>query len=268
MGGLVAHAEEGGGRVNRSKLHWLEGDGLPKGCMIIEAVPGVGNVGKLVVDGLLHKHPSRTLGWMLHPDFPPHATMDSEGLIRPPRIEISSILLADGSNLVVITGMMQPMTAAGQFEVSESMLELAADSESPNMLVLAGLATGPEEHSIHVICSDSKVRSSLESSDITVSRGQPEGGMIGMAGMILSLAPTLGVPAVGIVADTIGTSSDVLAANRLARWVEEAFGIPLELDLDTTEQTAVRLMEAIDPSDSIEDHLGADEAEVSADFYV
>ncbi|MEC8874038.1 MAG: hypothetical protein VX502_01455, partial [Candidatus Thermoplasmatota archaeon] len=59
-----------------------------------------------------------------------------------------------------------------------------------------------------------------------------------------------------------------LAANRLARWVEEAFGIPLELDLDTTEQTAVRLMEAIDPSDSIEDHLGADEAEVSADFYV
>jgi predicted ATP-grasp superfamily ATP-dependent carboligase len=92
--------------------------------------------------------------------------------------------------------------------------------------------------------------------------------MIGMAGMILSLAPTLGVPAVGIVADTIGTSSDVLAANRLARWVEEAFEIPLELDLDTTEQTAVRLMEAIDPFDSIEDHLGADEAEVSADFYV
>ena len=70
--------------MNRSQLHWLEGQGLPKHCTIIEAVPGVGNVGKLVIDGLLSKHPSRTLGWLLHPDFPPHATLDDEGLLRPP----------------------------------------------------------------------------------------------------------------------------------------------------------------------------------------
>jgi len=254
--------------VNRSQLYWLEGQGLPKHCTIIEAVPGVGNVGKLVIDGLLSKHPSRTLGWLLHPDFPPHAILNNEGLIRPPRLELSSILLPDGGTVIAISGMMQPMTAAGQFEVSESILRLAADSESTQLLILAGLASGPEERSIHVICSDAKVRSNLESDDITVSRGQPEGGMMGMAGMILSLAPTRGVPAIGIAADTVGTSADVLAADRLAKWIEEAFEIPLDLDLDTTEQTALRLLEAIDPTGSIEDYLGGDGAEVSADFYV
>jgi proteasome assembly chaperone (PAC2) family protein len=163
---------------------------------------------------------------------------------------------------------MQPMTAAGQFEVSESILRLAADSDSPQFLILAGLASGLEDRAIHVICSDAKVRSNLESNDITVSRGQPEGGMIGIAGMILALAPTRGVPAVGIVADTVGTSADVLAADRLARWIEEAFGIPLDLDLDTTERTAVHLLETIDPTGSIEDYLRGDEPEVSPDFYV
>jgi predicted ATP-grasp superfamily ATP-dependent carboligase len=92
--------------------------------------------------------------------------------------------------------------------------------------------------------------------------------MIGIAGMILSLAPTRGVPAVGIVADTVGTSADVLAADRLAKWIEEAFGIPLDLDLDTTERTAVHLLEAIDPTGTIEDYLRGDEPEVSTDFYV
>ena len=47
--------------MNRTKIHWLIGDRLPKHMAIIEAVPGVGNVGKLVADGLIKKHQSKTL---------------------------------------------------------------------------------------------------------------------------------------------------------------------------------------------------------------
>ena len=36
--------------MNRTKIHWLVGNNLPEHIAIIEAVPGVGNVGKLVVD--------------------------------------------------------------------------------------------------------------------------------------------------------------------------------------------------------------------------
>ena len=73
--------------MNRTTIHWLEGETMPENCTIIEAVPGVGNVGKIVIDGLVEKHPSRTLGWIIHPDFPPHARLDEEGLIRLPRLE-------------------------------------------------------------------------------------------------------------------------------------------------------------------------------------
>ena len=48
--------------MNRTKIHWLVGDSLPEHASMLEAVPGVGNVGKLVVDSLVEKHPSRTLG--------------------------------------------------------------------------------------------------------------------------------------------------------------------------------------------------------------
>ncbi|MEC7502996.1 MAG: PAC2 family protein, partial [Candidatus Thermoplasmatota archaeon] len=74
--------------MSRTRVHWIVGDGLPEHTAVLEAVPGVGNVGKILVDSLVSKHPSRTLGWILNHDFPPHSTFDSDGLMRPPRMEI------------------------------------------------------------------------------------------------------------------------------------------------------------------------------------
>ena len=254
--------------MNRTRVHWLEGEGLPKQSMVLEAVPGVGNVGKILVDGLIEKHPSRAIGWILHPDFPPHATMSDEGLIGPPRLDIIVVILPNGENVCIITGVMQPMTAPGQFEVAEAILGLASDSEARRLLVLAGLAAEPECRSIYAVCSDKGFRKKLEKGDIVVSRDQPKGGMIGVAGLVLSLSTTLGVPSLGVIAETVGASSDVLAADRMAKWIEQAFEVPLDLDLDTTKETAARLMEKIGGDGAIEDYLAMEEPEASTDFYV
>lgn len=253
---------------SRARIHWLEGSSLPKGCMLIEAVPGVGNVGKILVDGLIKKHPSRTIGWILHPDFPPHATLSDGGLIGPPRLDIESVIIPSGEQICIVTGMMQPMTAAGQFEVAESILKMANESEASELLVLAGLAAEPDNRSIHVVCSDGNFRKILEKADISVSRDQPKEGMIGVAGLVLSLSPVIGVPTLGVIAETMGASSDILAADRMAKWIEQAFEVTLGLDLDTTKETADRLMENIGSGASIDDYLAMDEAEASSDFYV
>jgi hypothetical protein len=254
--------------VNRTRIHWFEEDSLPKGAMFLEAVPGVGNVGKILADGLIEKHPSRTIGWILHPDFPPHATLSEEGLMGPPRLDIVSVLLPDGVSLCIITGIMQPMTAPGQYEVAEAILELASESKAIRLLVLAGLAAEPECRGIYAVCSDGGFRNSLEKEDIVVSRDQPKGGMIGVAGMVLSLSSTMAVPALGVIAETIGASSDILAADRMAKWIEQAFEVPLDLDLDTTKETASRLIDRIGDNGSIEDYLKMEEPEATSDFYV
>ena len=254
--------------MNRTRIHWLIGEGMPEHAAILEAVPGVGNVGKIVVDSLVDKHPSRTIGWILHPDFPPHSTLDSNGFVSPPRININSILLPDGRTIITVGGPLQPMTAAGQHEVSEAILEMASESGTPQLLVLAGLAAGTDDREIHVICADAEVRKNLEANDIPVSKEHPKAGMIGIAGLLISLSPLYGVPAIGLVAETIGSSTDVLAADRLASWIEAGLDLPLDLDLDSTEETARKLMETMEVGSTIEETLGASESEGSSDFYV
>ena len=250
--------------MSRAGVHWLIGDSLPEHVALLEAVPGVGNVGKLVVDGLVEKHPSTLVARILHPDMPPHSTLDKDGLLVPPSMLVHRVMLPDGRYVVTVGGDLQPMTAAGQHEVAETILGMA--TSTPQFQVLAGLATEVEENAIHVICANAKVRSNLKANDIEVSKSQPEAGMIGVAGLLVSLSPIHGVPAVALVADTVGASADVRAADRLARWIEEALGLPLDLDLDTTEETARKLLSSIDVSGSIEDHLGMS-AEAD-DFYV
>lgn len=254
--------------MNRTRIHWLVGEGIPEHVAMLEAVPGVGNVGKIVVDSLVDKHPSRTIGWILHPDFPPHSTLDSNGFVSPPRININSILLPDGRTIITVGGPLQPMTAAGQYEVSEAILEMASESGTPQLLVLAGLAAGTDDREIHVICADAEVRKNLEANDIPVSKEHPKAGMIGIAGLLISLSPLYGVPAIGLVAETIGASTDVLAADRLASWIEAGLDLPLDLDLDSTEETARKLMETMEVGSTIEETLGASESEGSSDFYV
>jgi proteasome assembly chaperone (PAC2) family protein len=251
----------------KTRFHWIIGEGLPEHSAILEAVPGVGNVGKLVVDALVEKHPSRTIGWILHPDFPPHATLSKEGLLAPPRLDINSVILPNGKTIITIGGDLQPMTANGQFEVANSILELAKKYNTPQLLVLAGLASGAEDRNIHVICADSKIKKSLERNDIVVSNKQPTSGMIGIAGLLISLSPLHDVPAIGLIAETIGASADVLAADRLASWIEEGLELPVNLDLDTTERTAEKLLATMEVSGSINDILENGESQNDSNFY-
>jgi proteasome assembly chaperone (PAC2) family protein len=160
------------------------------------------------------------------------------------------------------------MTATGQHEVSEAILKMASESGTPQLLVLAGLAAGTDDREIHVICADAEVRKNLEANDIPVSREHPKAGMIGIAGLLISLSPLYGVPTVGLVAETIGASTDVLAADRLASWIEAGLDLPLDLDLDSTEETARKLVETMEVGSTIEETLSASESEGSSDFYV
>ena len=104
--------------------------------------------------------------------------------------------------------------------------------------------------------------------DIPVSKERPEAGMIGVAGLIVSMSPLFGVNTFALVAETVGSTTDVLAASRLANWIENGLDLPLDLDIDSTEEIARKLMEGYDGPISLEEAIGLEEASQTSDFYV
>jgi len=253
--------------MNRTEIHWMaEEESLPEGMVYIGALPGVGNVGKIIVDALIEEHQSECLAWIMHPDFPPHSTM-KDGLLRPPRIEIHQVLLPMGLPVIVLTGDSQPLTPTGQFEVADKILHLLDDADAELLLILVGLQADVEDSSIHLVCADADTRDAFAERGVIASSTAPEAGMIGMAGLLAGMAPLRSVPAACAVAETLGSTVDVISGQRLASWVEENLGIALDISIDTTESTAERIRREIALDHTELDSL-LNPSEPSPEFYV
>ena len=248
-----------------TKIQWMEGSKLPANQMIIAAVPGVGNVGKLVIDTLNEQHESTMLARLIHPDLPPHSTLE-EGLLVPPHLSIHSVQMNDSKPIITITGNGQPMTPRGQHEMAETILELANDSEAPLLIVLAGLSAKPGEEHIHLTCSSKDVQSSLNERGITTSTEQPSGGMLGLAGLLVSLSTLHDVSSAAYSAESIGTSIDVVTADRLAQRISSDFHLGLNLPIDNTRETAARLLSMMEGKEIAGIDLSEDDS--GSGFYV
>jgi len=85
--------------------------------------------------------------------------------------------------------------------------------------------------------------------------------------LLISLSPLHGVHAIGLVAETIGASADTLAADRLSAWIEQGLELPLDLDLDSTEKTAKKLLATMDISGDIDEILNGNEKQNDSNFY-
>jgi len=253
--------------MNRTEIHWMnDQSSLPEGMVFIEALPGVGNVGKIIVDALIEEHQSECLAWIMHPDFPPHSTM-KDGLLHPPRIEVHKVLLPMGLPVIILTGDTQPLTPTGQYEVADKILKMLDAADAELLLILVGLQADVEGRSIHLVCSDADTRDAFADRGVIASTTAPEAGMIGMAGLLAGMAPLRSVPAACAVAETLGSTVDVITGQRLATWVEENLGIALDISIDTTENTAERIRReiALDASE-LESLLNP--SEPSPEFYV
>ncbi len=223
-------------------MTWHNGaEELPESDWLFHAVPGVGNVGKLVVDSLVNKHDGKLIGRILHPDLPPHATLDSDGLLTPPCLEIHTVTLPSSQSVVTLSSNFQPLSPAGQYEVASFLLQASKDAGIGRLLILAGLLAEPGSETVHVVCPSKEDSEAMEKIGLEVSNEHPSAGIIGMTGLVSSLAPTFGQAATCVIAETVGTSVDTVAADRMVAFLNDSFELNLGLELDNTKETAEKL---------------------------
>ncbi len=207
------------------------------GGLLLVAMPGVGDVGKLAVDAVNSELDAEPIARIIHPTLPPLAKLDDEGLLTPPHILLSRIMV-DDQEVFTLTGDAQPMTPEGQHEMATTVLKMFEGGE---VLVLAGMAAQPERNEVFTICSAASHRIELEKQGVDVRRNEPEAGVIGMAALITALGPVLGVRTSCTIATTVGSSVDPVAAQRLLESIRNWWSLPLPVPIDATQRLANKL---------------------------
>ena len=220
-----------------SMIEWYgSNESIPQSDITLFALPGVGDVGKTAIENIKESMECELIARVLNSGFPPHATLDSDGLITPPHIEIS-LSRSNSKSILLITGEHQPLNPPEQFELTQFILS-RLEKKTEELLVLVGMASEPTRKEVFLVPSSSEYRLDLEGMGVDVRRDEPKAGAIGMAALMASMGPVYGIRSALSIATTIGSSKDSFATDRLLHKLSEWWSLDLLWD-DSTESSLI-----------------------------
>ena len=110
--------------------------------ILIEGLPGVGNIGKLAADHIANELDTVHFATIFSKHFPPQVLIDDDGIIRMVSNELHYYKNPSGKDLILLTGDYQGMTPEGQYEISHKMVEIAEEFSACCIYTLGGYHAG------------------------------------------------------------------------------------------------------------------------------
>lgn len=200
--------------------------------VLVEGLPGVGNVGKLAADYLRDQLHAKPLATIYSKFFPPQVYVSEEGLIRLVSNELTYVRAEEAGkrDLLILSGDYQGISPEGQYELTHRVLEHCHGLGVREVFTLAGFAQGHVIEKPRVLgAATSPARvAAMREHGVVFSRNDPGGGLIGASGLFLGLGRTFGMEGVCLMGETSGYFVDPRSAEAVLRVLTHALGIPLD----------------------------------------
>ncbi len=204
--------------------------------MLIGGLPGIGNVGKIAAEYIVEKLKMQKLLEIFSQYFPPQVFVSEEGVTYLVRNSVYYKKLPGRSDLMVLVGDFQGTTQEGQYELSYNTLEVLSKFNLKTIYTLGGYSMGKIVESPRVLgaVTDNSMISSLSSLGVVFPKGEPGGGIIGSAGVILGLGKELfSIDGACLMGETSGFFADPRSALNVLKILSKI--IKVEMDLSDME---------------------------------
>jgi uncharacterized protein (TIGR00162 family) len=187
-----------------------------KDPILIEGLPGVGNVGKLAAEHLIDELHAEKFADLYSKHFPPQVLVGNDGVVRLVNNELHYVKLSNKNShdLIILIGDYQGMTPEGQYELASKMLEVAKDFGVKRIFTLGGYGIGKVVKSPRVLgaTSGKELVTEMKNYGIVFTKGEPGSGIVGASGLLLGLGKLMGIDSVCLMGETSGYFADPKAA--------------------------------------------------------
>jgi len=200
--------------------------------VLIEGLPGVGNVGKLAAEHLIDEMGFTIFSRIYSKHLPPQVMVDEEGLVE---LVNHALYYRKGEkgqrDMMVLTGDFQGLTPEGQYVLSEEIVKLAEELGTSLIMTLGGfgMIRMVEEPSVLGAVTDPGLRGDFEKLGVTFRKGEPSSGIIGASGLLLGLGGLRGIPGICLMGETSGYFADPKSARAILEVVSGYLGITIDM---------------------------------------
>ena len=231
-------------------------DRRPVDPVLIEGLPGIGQVGKLVAEYMIHMLEAEKIGEIHSIYFPPQVILEEDGLARLARNELY-LYQSEGKDFIFLVGDHQSTSNEGHYILADCYCEIAGDLKVKRIYTLGGFGVGHLVNEPRVLgaVNRAEIRPEIEAAGVTFDRDEPGGGIIGAAGLILGLSAQRGIDAVCLMGETSGYLVDPMSAANVLAVLSKLTGVPV--DPTKLNDRAVEMEKAIESM--VEGEKGRDE---------
>jgi hypothetical protein len=204
-------------------------DKHPVDPILIEGLPGIGQVGKLVAEYMIHMLKAEKIGEIHSIYFPPQVLLDETGLARLARNELF-LYQSEGRDIIFLVGDHQSTSNEGHYILADQYCEIAEELKVKRIFTLGGFGVGHLVNEPRVLgaVNRAELRPELEEAGVTFNREEPGGGIIGAAGLMLGLSAQRGIDAVCLMGETSGYLVDPMSAANVLGILSKLIDVPVD----------------------------------------
>jgi uncharacterized protein (TIGR00162 family) len=218
--------------------------------IFIEALPGIGHVGKLVAEHIIHELDAKKFAELYSPSFPPQVFVNEDGIVEPMKNEFYALKGENGQDYIILVGNTQGLSPEGQHEVCGIILDLIEKYGVKSMFTLGGLGTGQpiEKSKVLGAATSTELAEMLKEHDVTLRSA--DGGIIGASGLLLGMGMLRGINGVCLMGETPGYFIDADASKAVLTVLLDILN--MDVDIAKLEERAEETRKMISKAQQME----------------
>jgi hypothetical protein len=175
--------------------------------VLIEGLPGIGNVGKVAVDFIIDELNAVKIFELFSYTFPHSVFVTENNLVELPKIEMYYKKMKRGNDIILLAGDVQPIDEVSCYEFSEKILDMLEDFKGKEVITLGGIGLQGVPKKPKVYCTGNSkevVKRYKEGTGLNEKLYGIVGPIVGVSGLLLGLAEKRKIPAIALLAETYG----------------------------------------------------------------
>jgi len=213
--------------------------------ILIEGLPGVGNVGKLVAEHIIHELGAEKIVEIYSWHFPPQVLVNDDGTVRLCKNEVYA-WKSKNLDLLIVSGDQQSVTNEGHYLITETLLDLAQQYGVSRIYTLGGYGIGQlvEKQMVLGAVNDAELVEEMKKYGVEFREEEPGGSIVGASGLLLGLGGQRGIPAVCLLGLTSGYLVDPKSAQAVLKILGNALN--LEIPMQALEDRAEEMEKVVE----------------------
>lgn len=208
-----------------------------KDPILIEGLPGIGNVGKIAVDFMVENLKAKKIFEIKSKKFPNSVFINEKNLAELPKIEIFYKKIKN-KDLLFLSGDIQPVEDESCYDFCEKILDLFETFKGKEIITLGGIGLSQPPENPKVFCTANTheiIKKYTKDNAISNNLFGLVGPIMGVSGLLLGLGKERNIPSISLLAETYGhpTYLGIKGAREILKKLNKSLTLNMNLkDLD------------------------------------